>query len=79
MTYTHSSLLDDLYARVGSEKYEAIRKRVADTAQKRTRALAKIRDKAFRDYCRAEDTFNKHWLETWNAVRDEVLAEEGIE
>ena len=72
-TVTYSKLLDELHTKVGPERYDAVRIQVADLAQKRTRALAKIRDKAFNDYCRAEHTYTTHWQEAWNAARDEIL------
>jgi hypothetical protein len=47
--------------------------KVEALATERTKALAKIREQAHRDYCRADHTFNKYWQEAWVAARDEVL------
>ena len=49
--------------------------KVEALATERTKALAKIREQAHRDYCRADHTFNKYWREAWVAARDEVLEE----
>jgi hypothetical protein len=47
--------------------------KVEALATERTKALAKIRDQAYSDYCRASHTFDKYWREVWTAARDEVL------
>ncbi len=72
-TPTYSKLLDDLYERVGPERYEAVRVQVAELAKARTGAVANIRDRALRDYCRAAHTFDKYWSEAWVTACNEVL------
>jgi hypothetical protein len=76
---TCSQLLDELYERVGPERYEAVRVQVADRACNSVKDIAAIRDAALTAYCKAEVTYNKQWQEAWASARDEILAAEGIE
>ena len=70
---THSELLDELYARVGSEKYEAVRAQVVDLTRERTEALREAREKAFSSFCMAETIFNTRWQEAWYASCNELI------
>jgi len=68
-------LRTELYGELALPPKEAVRilDKVEALATKRTQALAKIREQAHRDYCRADHTFNKYWQEAWVAARDEVM------
>jgi hypothetical protein len=71
----YDRLVNKLYGELALSPKEAgrILDKVEALATERTKALAKIREQAHRDYCRADHTFNKHWQEAWVAARDEVM------
>ena len=70
-----SELLDELYAKVGRERYEEVRIKVRDLASDAVKDIAATRDKAFTAFCVAEHAFNKQWQAAWAAALDKVLTE----
>ena len=73
----YDRLVNKLYGELSLSPKEAgrILDKVEARATERTKALAKIREQAHKDYCRADHTFNKHWQDAWTSARDEVLEE----
>ena len=74
-----SELLDELYAKVGRERYDEVRVKVRDMALDAVKDVTAVRDKAFTAYCVAEQAFNKHWQAAWAEALDKVLAEGDID
>jgi hypothetical protein len=73
---TFGELLDEIYAKVGRERYEEVRLKVSDMALDAVKDIVAEKDRAFNDYCVAERAFNILWQAAWDDACAKVLAEE---